>query len=173
MAPAIRAAQKKHRRKEWEHSYPIQVDLEYRLISEDQTCTTGAGRTISISSRSILFEAETVLPVGMVVELGLIWPIHLDLKVGLKLQVLASIVRVEGKSALVKILRHEFRTRRRSDQAHDKPALFTKTPAMAAFEVDPVVQFLHHSDAGIEAVRATPNVPVQETRPFRAHEFHP
>jgi hypothetical protein len=91
-------------------SYPIVTRLEYRLT--DEKCDTGprTGRTVTISRREVSFESESRLPLGALVEVGIVWPVKLDNSIPLKLQIHGRAVRVSGNITTVEILRYEFHT---------------------------------------------------------------
>ena len=91
-------------------TYPIGADVEYRLLERQRVVSAGTGRTKTISSSCVVFESERTLPVGLLVELAVTWPVRLDNRVGLKLKILGRTVRVAGNCTAVDILRHEFRT---------------------------------------------------------------
>ena len=91
------------------HHYPICAHVEYRLC-EDGVWSSGAGRTIYLSSGSMQIETEHGLPLGGMVELAVTWPARLDNRVRLKLQIMGRTVGVEGGCSTIKIARYEFRT---------------------------------------------------------------
>ncbi|HEV3199775.1 MAG TPA: hypothetical protein VGZ73_17850 [Bryobacteraceae bacterium] len=91
--------------------YPIDAELEYKLIYERNVFETGQGKTINVSSSGILFESERALPPGMEIELSIAWPARLGDAVRLKLCVSGRTVRAQGKCTAVLIQRHIFRTR--------------------------------------------------------------
>ena len=93
-----------------EGSYPIGTHVEYRLMQRDRVLATGTGRTKTISSSRVVFESERGLPLGMLVELAVTWPVQVENGVGLTLQILGRTVHVMDKCTVVDILRHEFRT---------------------------------------------------------------
>jgi hypothetical protein len=94
-----------------DHCYPIATQLEYRLRKGEQVIRSGRGRTKTISTSNVVFESESALPVGMIVELDVSWPVSLDEKAGMKLCILGRTLRAEGDCTTIAILRHEFRTR--------------------------------------------------------------
>ena len=90
--------------------FPIDVELEYKLISRGHVVETGQGRTVNISSGGILFESRCALPPGMFIELSIAWPARLRNTVALKLHATGLTVRGHGKFTAVTIRRHMFRT---------------------------------------------------------------
>jgi hypothetical protein len=90
--------------------YPIRSAVEYRLIGHDRFLQTGAGWTILLSSRSVLIESETGLPLNRRVDLWIEWPVSLDNKAGLRLHIDGRTVNAAGTATEVEILAYEFRT---------------------------------------------------------------
>jgi hypothetical protein len=93
------------------HRYPIRTALEYHLIGYDGILKAGTGRTILLSSRSVLIESETDLPLNRRVDLWIEWPARLENKVGLRLHIAGRTVGAAGTATEVEILGYEFRTR--------------------------------------------------------------
>jgi len=103
--------------------YPIRAALEYRLMGKDWILRVGTGRTIYFSSRRVLIECETSLPLDKLVELSIEWPVRLENNVCLDLHITGCTVSAVGAATEVKILAYEFRTRalppRRTNQTSD------------------------------------------------------
>ena len=96
--------------------YPIELDLQYKLIAKGRVQHIGQGRTLNISSGGVLFAPtdiqklmETLDPRN-VVELVLDWPLVLQEVCLLKLVVWGEIVRRDGEKLAMKVDRYEFRT---------------------------------------------------------------
>jgi len=102
--------------------YPIDVELEYKLLQRGHAVAAGRGRTINASSHAILFEAQHRLPPGREIELTLAWPARLDQEIPLKLCVTGLTVRAEGACTAVRIERYTFRTAGVSDAAKNASA---------------------------------------------------
>lgn len=94
-----------------DRSYPITTPVAYRLRNGERALMTGSGRTKSISTSTVLLESEVLLPIGMVVELDITWPIRVDNRVEMDLHVLGRTIRADGNFTTISILRHEFRSR--------------------------------------------------------------
>lgn len=116
--------------------FPICVDLQYWLLTEDKIVKTGFGRTVNLSSSGVLFEADEPLPPGMAINLSLVWPVRLDNRVGLKLKIVGRTVRKEYNCTAVQIFHHAFRTRRLPVWQPDDRAR-GQTPAL---ELPPALQ---------------------------------
>lgn len=90
--------------------FPIVRDVKYKLVSGRGVPESGAGHTVDVSSRGVLFTAQNPLPPGKRVELAISWPAQLDGKCALKLVARGKIVRCRGKQVAVEIDKYEFRT---------------------------------------------------------------
>jgi hypothetical protein len=91
--------------------YPFTADSDYRLLSAGDASIRGHGQIKAMSGTSVWFESDKALRVGVLVELGVTWPVLLDNKIPLRLVIHGRTVSTDGKSVEVAILRHEFRTR--------------------------------------------------------------
>jgi hypothetical protein len=89
--------------------YAIQLELEYR-ISDPSFSAIGIGRTVSLSSRYIRFEAERQLPPGLDIEVRIKWPAILNNTVGLTLRVKGQTINAGHTSAII-VSRYEFYSR--------------------------------------------------------------
>lgn len=108
-------------------SYPMRVDLNYRLIGVDGELDQGSGQTMALSCTSVWIESDKPLRVGLLVELGITWPVYLDDKIPLRLVVKGRTVSADGNFARIEIARHEFRTRGMSrDRKSRYPAVTAK-----------------------------------------------
>lgn len=90
--------------------FDIQCDLRYRLLDSRRHLPQQNGKTINISSKGVLFEAPSELPVGKRVELMIAWPAMLNEKCRLKMVAVGRIVRAESGRVAAVIQKHEFRT---------------------------------------------------------------
>lgn len=63
-----------------------------------------------MSSSQVVLESQQSLPVGMLVELAVTWPVWLQNTVRLKLHIFGRTTRISGNFTVIDILRHEFRT---------------------------------------------------------------
>jgi len=92
--------------------YPINLEVEYKLYSEDRALPRRSGTTLNISSGGVLFQVDSSDPLAVdaSIELLVRWPFRLDGIRPLNLAVLGSVVRRDAKGVAVKITRYEFRT---------------------------------------------------------------
>ena len=89
--------------------YPVQMDLEYRLLARGEVIGAGKGRTINTSSAGILFEADAPLPAHTIIQLCLDWPEIPSAAARMALHIAGRTVRCEGNLTAVAIERHDFR----------------------------------------------------------------
>lgn len=102
--------------------FPIIRDLKYKVVSGRGVPESGAGHTVDVSSRGVLFTAQSPLAPGKRVELAISWPAQLDGKCALKLVARGRIVRCCGKQVAVEIDKYEFRTQSSRGVAPATPA---------------------------------------------------
>ncbi len=103
--------------------YPIETPVTYRVMRGRRNLKTGVGRTINISSKALLLEAENPLPAGSDIEVALEWPAMLNNECGLSLVVSGKVIRSDELSSAVSIMRYQFRTRGRRVTQRDSEAL--------------------------------------------------
>ena len=90
--------------------YPLQLEMQYKLLNRGTGRRSGSGSTLNISSGGVLFAAEESLPSGSPIELMLNWPFLLEGVCPLKLIMRGHIVRCEGNEVAIASRHHEFRT---------------------------------------------------------------
>lgn len=91
--------------------FPLQEEVQYKVLSRVPGKTTGAGKTLNIGSSGILFTTEERLPLGRTVEISVNWPARLGGTCPLKFVAVGRVVRADVDKAAVRIERYEFRTR--------------------------------------------------------------
>ena len=94
--------------------YPIAANLTYQLVAADRRLGTGNGRSVNLSSRGILLAIDTVLPVGVPIELQIEWPVKPDHQFALSWHAQGRTLRSDGKHTAVAIMRSEFRAGRQA-----------------------------------------------------------
>ena len=92
--------------------FPLSLELRYAVTRRRLPASNGSGRTIDLSSSGLAFTADKPLPTGVNVEVSIDWPVLLDGGVQLQLTVSGLVVRTSGTVTALKIVRHEFKTRR-------------------------------------------------------------
>lgn len=100
----VSAEQRSHQR------YPIELEMEYRLLSKGRADHFGTGKTRNISSGGVLFEALGTPPAGSSIELMLSWPFLLEGVCPLRLVMRGRIVRSDVRGVAIQSSYHEFRT---------------------------------------------------------------
>jgi hypothetical protein len=48
--------------------YPIRLNLDYRVVSEGVTLATGTGSTVQLSSKSVVSEANNLVPLNVLMK---------------------------------------------------------------------------------------------------------
>jgi hypothetical protein len=91
-------------------SYPIQLDLRYKVLNPNST-VAGTGKTLEISSTGIVFIADGPIEPGTKVELSMAWPALLDNCVALQFVSEVKITVREGQTLRANIWKYHFRTR--------------------------------------------------------------
>ncbi|HEY2016898.1 MAG TPA: PilZ domain-containing protein [Bryobacteraceae bacterium] len=91
--------------------FPLQEDVQYRVIHRSAAKTIGTGKTLNIGSGGILFTTAEKLPLGRTVEISVNWPARLGGTCPLKFVATGRVIRSEADKAAVRIERYEFRTR--------------------------------------------------------------
>jgi hypothetical protein len=89
--------------------YPIELEVEYRLLGKGHSERFGSGKTRNISSGGVLFEALGAPATGAI-ELMLSWPFLLEGVCPLRLVMRGRVVRSDGHRIAVQATYHEFRT---------------------------------------------------------------
>ena len=84
-------------------SYPIALPVRYQLADGEE----GVGWTISMSRKTVVFDAPTTLPVGTAVRLWIDWPVKLKDSGVLIFDVRGK--TIPGTHATVEILGQAFR----------------------------------------------------------------
>jgi PilZ domain len=90
--------------------YPIELEMEYRLLNKGRAEHFGSGKTRNISSGGVLFVALGAPPAGSSIELMLSWPFLLEGVCPLRLVMRGRIVRSDVRGVAIQSSYHEFRT---------------------------------------------------------------
>jgi hypothetical protein len=90
--------------------FDLDCQLLYRLLDSRRHLPQQPGKMIDMSSKGVLFETSSQLPVGKRVELSISWPAKLNEKCGLKMIGVARVVRSTASRAAVALQKHEFKT---------------------------------------------------------------
>lgn len=109
--------------------YRIRLDMRWKLIRRRKIQDTGSGRTLNLSSGGILFETDRELPVGLNVELSILWPVLLRQLAPMQLVVSGRIVRSANQQVALRMTQHEFRTAGLQLEQHDLKSGPSRTPS--------------------------------------------
>jgi len=90
--------------------YPIELEMEYRLLNKGRAEHFGTGKTRNISSGGVLFEALGMPPAGSSIEVMLSWPFLLEGVCPLRLVMRGRVVRSDVQGIAIQSSYHEFRT---------------------------------------------------------------
>lgn len=91
--------------------FPLQQEVRYRLVQSKAMAAKGVGHTVDISSGGVLFTTSDRLPIGRLVEIAMNWPARLNGTCALQFVARGRVIRSDGKTAVIRIQRYEFRTR--------------------------------------------------------------
>ena len=94
--------------------FPLQRELRYKLLEENDVIETGAGYTLDMGSSGVAFCADGDLTPGAFIELSISWPVLLDERCPMRLIVFGRVLRNCGRLSACTIDRYEFRTQSRS-----------------------------------------------------------
>jgi hypothetical protein len=88
--------------------YPLELDLEFRIMDGDKVVYTGAGKTRNLSSGGVLFHTlEPVLSAAHV-ELAVRWPAVLGNVPFLELRIFGRLVRNDSQGVAMRMIRYHF-----------------------------------------------------------------
>jgi len=102
--PGLPFEQRSHQR------FPLQLEMEYKLLSRGHPSRGGCGATVNISSGGVLFTTNEPVPSGSPIELTMSWPFLLEGTCPLKLVLRGRVVRCHLNEVAMSFRRHEFRT---------------------------------------------------------------
>ena len=88
--------------------YPLELDLEFRIMDGDKVVSTGAGRTGNMSSGGVLFHAADGMLTGPHVELAVRWPAVLGNAPFLELRIFGRLIRNDAHGAAMRMSKYHF-----------------------------------------------------------------
>jgi c-di-GMP-binding flagellar brake protein YcgR len=106
--------------------FPLALDVSYSVLHRRRPGETGSGQLIDLSSSGLRFTAESALKPGLKIDVAIKWPVLLDNRVQLQLMISGVVVWSRDSEAALRILRHDFRTRR--VERRDSPNPTASTP---------------------------------------------
>ena len=89
--------------------YAVRTLVQYRTSGGARDSAWKCGRTLDMSVSGILIDTPEGLPVGSTVELAIDWMGLYHGKPMVRLFVIGSVVRNDGRGTALRILKHEFR----------------------------------------------------------------
>ncbi len=92
--------------------FPMERQVRYKVTGRKGACQEGAGTTINMSSRGVLFTTDAPVPPGRRIEVSINWPAQLNETCALRFVAHGRVVRSDDSTAAIEIGRYEFRTRR-------------------------------------------------------------
>ena len=90
--------------------FPIERDVRFKVLNYKAGDETGAGKTVNMSSRGVLFTTDLHIARGKKVEVAISWPAQLNSVTPLKLVASGRVIRSEEGTVAVEIQHTEFRT---------------------------------------------------------------
>lgn len=91
--------------------YPLECPVTTRPYGKRALHSgTGRGKTVNMSSKGLLLKTDQELALGERVEASIMWPMLLNGRCSLKMNVLGRVVRVENGLAAIEILKYQFKT---------------------------------------------------------------
>ncbi|MGD0497189.1 MAG: PilZ domain-containing protein [Bryobacteraceae bacterium] len=90
--------------------FPLNLPLRFWASGRDRKAEQGNGEVVNISSQGVAFRTDAALAAGMSVRASIAWPVALGGECLLQLSIEGSVLRQDGKLAVVEVRKHEFRT---------------------------------------------------------------
>jgi hypothetical protein len=108
--------------------FAIEQEVSYKVLDHRAAVPEGgAGKTLDISSKGVLFETEQRLRPGKRVEVSVNWPAQLEGGCPLKFVAVGRVVRADETRAAMHIEQHEFRTRRNKELPAIEPERLSRS----------------------------------------------
>jgi hypothetical protein len=83
--------------------YPVNAEVEFRLISTAQVGTYRRGRIVKLSTTDLMLECDSLLQTGLEIELMIKWPARRGRGKEILVHLVGRIVRTKGSYAAVRI----------------------------------------------------------------------
>lgn len=87
--------------------YPLELDLEFKVIDGGAVVSSGAGKTQNLSSGGVLFRTAKPVNRGLA-EISIHWPAVLGGIPFIELHISGHIIRSDGTGAVVRLSHYEF-----------------------------------------------------------------
>ncbi len=88
--------------------YPLELDLEFKIVDGDTVVSAGAGRTGNISSGGVFFHADDDVSDGSNVELSVRWPAVLGNTPFIELRISGRLVRHDASGVAMRMSKYQF-----------------------------------------------------------------
>jgi len=102
------SAQKESQERRLHRRYATRLPLLYRVMHRGQVVQSGSGITANMSSGGVWFRSDSVLSVGLAVELLVEWPAPARHQAPVLLNVQGRVVRAGPQGVAVRIERYSF-----------------------------------------------------------------
>ncbi len=89
--------------------YAVHAPVQYRAAVPSPEAVWKSGYTRDISAAGILIDPPAAVPVGSMLELAIDWPGLYHGKPMVRLFVIGTVARVDGRGTALRIISHEFR----------------------------------------------------------------
>jgi hypothetical protein len=123
------------------NSYPIEMELRYKAVNP--TTLAGTGKTVEISSTSVVFTSDGFIKPGTFIELWMAWPVLLNDSVALQLVSQVQVTGGIGQALTARIRKYHFRTR--AAAGLQKPAgAVVELPVSRAIHLKPSLVMCAH-----------------------------
>ena len=93
--------------------FPIQREMRYKVLKDNQVVEIGTGRTVNIGSGGAAFRLDHELVPGCLIELSISWPVLLDNTCAVRLVTYGRLLRSRGGLCACSFEKYEFRTQAR------------------------------------------------------------
>jgi len=88
--------------------YELNVNIRWKTLTDNQT---GSGKVVDINSSDISFVGVGALPLGLVLEASIDWPVLKNGTSPLLLEVKGRVIRSDKVETAISVERYKFRTR--------------------------------------------------------------
>jgi hypothetical protein len=122
-APLRNLNRTRHHERRACHRYPLELEVRFTFTSKGKVLLEGTGTTRDISIHGIALKLRVNVPIDVVAELNVTWPVLLDDRDPLSLRVVGRVVRHDSSTTAIAIVRHAFCTPSSEFVAQSTPEL--------------------------------------------------
>ncbi len=109
-----------HGERRLQRRYPIELDLEYKVIEQGKVIASGEGKTGNLSSGGLLFRPDQPAAAGKLVEVSIRWPAVLGNAPFLTLFISGRMMRNDENGIAMRARRYEFQKLINVQAAYDQ-----------------------------------------------------